>query len=243
MVSVKQKIWPSDLLSDEPELESNLHLEQIILLLTCLKWLWQDRNDFFAAGNMSIYYDLEKLRHRKFRGPDFFVVLNTERKDRNSWMVWEENYQYPNLIVEILSPKTARVDRGFKKILYQNTFKTQEYFWFDPKSLEFQGFKLTDGEYAKIEPTLHGGLWSEELKLYLGLRERKLRYFTPDGALVPNFEEETARQQREISLIQQRVELESQRAELESQRAELESQRAQRFADQLRALGINPEEL
>lgn len=236
MVSVKQKIWPSDLLSDEPELESNLHLEQIILLLTCLKWLWQDRNDFFAAGNMSIYYDRQKLRHRNFRGPDFFVVLNTERKDRNSWMVWEEDYKYPNVIVEILSPKTARVDRGFKKILYQNTFKTQEYFWFDPKSLEFKGFRLRDGEYAEIEENLQGWLWSEELQLYLGLRSRKLRYFTAEGVLVPNFEEETARQKRAIALSEERAELASQRAELASQRAEI-------FANQLRALGINPEEL
>lgn len=30
---------PGDLYSDEPPLETELHLEQIILLLKCLKWL------------------------------------------------------------------------------------------------------------------------------------------------------------------------------------------------------------
>ncbi|MGB3421396.1 MAG: Uma2 family endonuclease, partial [Dolichospermum sp.] len=36
---------PSDLYSDEPTVETELHLEQIMLLIKCLKWLWKDRND------------------------------------------------------------------------------------------------------------------------------------------------------------------------------------------------------
>ncbi len=47
---------PTDLWSDEPPLESDLHLQQIILLLSCLDWLWQDRNDYYASGNLTIYY-------------------------------------------------------------------------------------------------------------------------------------------------------------------------------------------
>lgn len=31
---------PSDLYSDEPPLESDLHLQQMVLLLKCLEWLW-----------------------------------------------------------------------------------------------------------------------------------------------------------------------------------------------------------
>ncbi|WP_377477217.1 MAG: hypothetical protein P2A85_01815 [Microcoleus anatoxicus] len=42
-------IFPTgDLYSDEPPLETELHLRQIILLLQCLDWLWRDRNDFIA---------------------------------------------------------------------------------------------------------------------------------------------------------------------------------------------------
>ncbi|BDA74807.1 hypothetical protein RIVM261_084190 [Rivularia sp. IAM M-261] len=33
---------PSNLYSYEPPLETELHLEEIILLLKCLKWLWRD---------------------------------------------------------------------------------------------------------------------------------------------------------------------------------------------------------
>ncbi len=47
---------PSDLYSDEPPLESYQHLTQLILLLTCLERYWKDRNDFFAAGSLTVYY-------------------------------------------------------------------------------------------------------------------------------------------------------------------------------------------
>jgi len=47
---------PSDLYSDEPPVETELHLEQIMLLIKSLKWLWKERTDFYAVGNLSIYY-------------------------------------------------------------------------------------------------------------------------------------------------------------------------------------------
>ncbi len=66
---------PGDLWSDEPPLETELHLRQIILLLQCLEWLWRDKNDFYAMGNLTIYYNTRQLESNDFRGPDFFVVL------------------------------------------------------------------------------------------------------------------------------------------------------------------------
>ncbi len=175
---------PTDLWSDEPPLESDLHLQQIILLLNCLESFWSDRNDYYATGNLTIYYNAEQLKKRDFCGPDFFVVLNTEKRPRKSWVVWGENGQYPHVIVEILSDSTAKVDRTKKKELYQNIFRTPNYFWFDPVSLEFQGFRLSEGIYQPINPDENGYLWSEQLELYLGIYERKLRYFTPEGELV-----------------------------------------------------------
>ncbi len=54
---------------------------------------------------------------------DFFVVLDTEKCPRKSWVVWGEQGKYPNVIVEIISDSTANIDRTKKKILYQNTFQ------------------------------------------------------------------------------------------------------------------------
>ncbi|NER06625.1 MAG: Uma2 family endonuclease [Okeania sp. SIO3C4] len=180
---------PSDLYSNEPPVETELHLRQIILLLTCLEWLWRDRNDFYAAGNLTIYYSPSQSKSQDFRGPDFFVVLGTEQKSRKSWVVWEEKGKYPNVIVEILSKKTADTDKGLKKKIYQDTFRTPDYFWFDPYTLELAGFHLVDGMYQAIEPNEKGYLWSQQLKLYLGIEQEKLRFFTPEEKLVNTPEE------------------------------------------------------
>ena len=101
---------PDELLSDEPPLETTRHLRQLILLLTCLERLWNDRHDFFAGGNLSIYYSIRQRKSEDVRGPDFFVVLDTERRERKSWVVWAEGGKYPNFILEVLSDSTAQVD-------------------------------------------------------------------------------------------------------------------------------------
>ena len=211
---------PSDLYSDEPPLETELHLRQIILLFKCLEWLWRDRTDFYAAGNLTIYYSLSKRKSEDFRGPDFFVVLDTERKTRKSWVVWEEDGKYPNFILEILSESTANTDKELKKKLYQNTFRTPDYFWFDPYTSEFAGFHLVDGKYQPLEANNQGHLWSQQLDLYLGIHQGLLRFFTSSGQLVPTPEEE---------------------AESERQQKELAINKAERLAAKLRELNIDPD--
>jgi Uma2 family endonuclease len=218
---------PSDLWSDEPPLETYRHLAQIVLLLTCLEWLWQDRTDFFAAANLSIYYNARQLKNKDFRGPDFFVVLGTERRERKSWVIWDEEGKYPNVILEILSDSTAAIDRGLKKQLYQDIFRTPEYFWFDPYSLEFAGFHLIDNRYETIHSNEQGWLWSQQLELFLGVYNEKLRLFKPNGELVLTPTEEAEQRIQETKLAQEMVVQERQRAEQERQRAEQEQQRAE----------------
>ena len=199
-------IPPSDLWSDEPPLESDLHREQIELLLACLKWLWQERNDYYATGNLTIYYSEDHITTRDFRGPDFFVVLGTQNHPRRSWMLWAEVGKYPNVIVELLSNSTQKVDKTTKKELYQDTFRTPEYFWFHPETLEFQGFRLMSSKYQPIEATDRGWLWSEQLELFLGVSDSKLRYFTQDKQLVVTPEERAIIAEQQAEAAQQRVE-------------------------------------
>ena len=201
------------LYSDEPEMESSLHYMQLLLLVTCLEWLWRDQTNFFIGANLTIYFSRQQLRNRDFRGPDFFLVKQTDKRPRNSWVVWEEDGKYPDLIIELLSESTANVDRTMKRALYQDHFRTPEYFWFAPDSLEFEGFRLVGNQYQTIAPTESGWRWSETLDLYLGVEQGKLRYFTPEGSLVPTPEEV----------------------------AEQEQQRAKRLAERLRSLGVDPD--
>ncbi|MBD2385551.1 Uma2 family endonuclease [Cylindrospermum sp. FACHB-282] len=204
---------PGDLYSDEPPLESDLHRLQMTLLIQCLEWLWQNRHDFYASGNITIYYSPRQLKSSDFRGPDFFVVLGTERKPRKSWAVWEEDGKYPNVIIEVLSDSTAATDRNLKKQIYQDTFRTPEYFWFDPNNLEFAGFVLVAGKYQALETNPQGWLWSQQLELFLGVYKENLRLFTAEGELVPT-PQEVAKQEKE---------------------------RADRMAAKLRELNIDPD--
>jgi hypothetical protein len=138
-----------------------------------------------------------------------------------------ERGKYPNVIVELLSDSTAKVDRGLKKELYQETFRTPEYFWFHPETLEFKGFRLTNGKYHPIKPNAETWLWRQQLQLFLGVHESKLRFFTPEHQLVITPEE--------------RAEVERQKAEVERQQRELAEQRVEILLARLRELGAEPE--
>lgn len=214
---------PGNLYSDEPEMESYVHLIQMMLLLESLELFWKARSDFFAAGNLTIYFSPRQLKSEHFRGPDFFVVLGTERRPRRSWSVWEEDGRYPNLIVEILSASTRNLDRGLKKQIYQDVFRTPDYFWFDPETHELAGFHLVDGSYQPLAPDAEGRLWSTQLGLFLAVHEGALRFFTSEGALLPAAKE-----------------LDQQREAAEQQRDAAE-ERAERLARKLRELGVDPD--
>ncbi|GAB4372086.1 MAG: Uma2 family endonuclease [Elainellaceae cyanobacterium] len=224
---------PSNLYSDEPPLETDLHRNQIDLLIRLLQYWWQDRQDFYISGSLTVYYNIQQLKSRDFRGPDIFVVLGTEKKDRRSWAIWDEGGKYPNVVIELLSSSTARVDKGAKKTLYQDVWRLPEYYWFHPETLEFEGFRLVAGRYEAIAPEENGRLPSEQLGLALGIHERQLRWFTAKGELIPLPEE----------VERQRAEQERQRAEQERQRAEQERQAKERLENYLRSQGIDPNQL
>jgi Uma2 family endonuclease len=219
----------SELYSDEPEMESSLHYDQLDLLVRILKRWWHDRQGFFIGANLSVYFSRQQLKTRDFRGPDFFLVKNTESRPRKSWVVWEEGGKYPDLIIELLSDSTAAIDRELKLGIYQDRFRTPEYFWFSPDTLEFKGFKLVDGEYQEITPDERGWRWSQVMGLYLGVEAGKLRYFTAEGEKILSPEEaeieETRRAKQALRLLEE------------------ERRRAEQMAAKLRELGIDPEEL
>ncbi|MDE5118508.1 MAG: Uma2 family endonuclease [Trichodesmium sp. St2_bin2_1] len=216
--------------SDEPEMESSQHYMQLMLLVICLEWLWRDRNDYFIGASLSIYYSRQQLKNREFRGPDFFLVKQTQKRHRKSWVVWEENGQYPNLIIELLSESTAEVDRNLKKELYRNNFRIPEYFWFDPETFEFMGFRLQNNQYEEIQLNNQGWRWSQELELYLGVDENQLRYFTANGERVPTPQEAAIQEQ----LVARQAQLQAQQAESQVQQAESQAQQAQLQAQQER---------
>jgi len=99
------------LLSDEPEMEHSLHALQLLILVSCLARLWQDRNDYFLAWNLTVYYSREQLKTKDFHGPDLFLVKGVENRPRPSWVVWEEGGKYPDLMSCSPSPQPKWIER------------------------------------------------------------------------------------------------------------------------------------
>lgn len=227
---------------DGVPMESNWHRIEMNLLIDALHAHWRTRTDYFVGGNMFIYYSMEQVRRKHYRGPDFFVVKDVDgTRDRDAWVVWNEDGRYPNVIVELASPSTITADLGLKKDLYANTFRTPEYFCYDPSDCSLWGWRLLiDNGYEEIAPDGQGRLWSAQLNLWLGVWNGEylrvaanwLRFYTEEGQLVLTLAEAEA----------QRAEAEAQRAKQAECKAEQEHQRAERLAAQLRALGVMPAE-
>jgi len=194
----------------------------MILLIESLTLHWADRQGYYVGGNMFVHYDPQNKR--RFRGPGFFLVLDVEKRERKSWVVWQENMQFPDLTIELLSDSTRGVDKGEKKVLYERAFRTQEYYLYDPFSQEFLGYHLQGLHYQERQPDAQQQIYSVVTGLYVGIREGWLRWLTTAGVVVPT--------PRELA------EQERQRAEQAIQRAE----QAEQLLDEYRRRFGNLEE-
>lgn len=238
---------PTDLVfEDGIPLESNRHRLAMNLLIDSIYTVLSPRQDFFVGGNMFVYFSLQQIRSRDFRGPDVFVALGVDgNKERQGWVVWEEAGKYPDVIIELMSPSTAEADLTTKKALYAQTFRTGHYFVYDPfEPSTFQGWHLQGGDYVALERNDRGWLWCSPLNLWFGpwhgkiLMEQAtwLRAYDAQGQLVPLAAEQA--EQERLRAEQERLRAEDATAAL----ARSQQQQAQLKA-KLQELGIDPETL
>jgi Uma2 family endonuclease len=215
---------------DGMPMETQRHALQLQLLIDPLRLYWADRQDVFVGGNMFVYFSLEQVRNRDFRGPDFFVALDVPKRERKSWIVWQEG-KGPDVVIELLSESTAAQDKGEKKEIYQNLLRVPEYFWFDPFSSEWAGFVLQQGSYEPIAEDSRGRLISQRLRLalvrwqgvYQEVEARWLRWATLTSTLLPTPQEGVDEAQRQAAEAQrQAAEAQRQAAEAQRQAATLE---------------------
>ena len=201
-----------DLPCDDGEpMETARHRDQMILLIESLKSYWSERTDYYVGGNMFIHYD--PTNTRRSRGPDFFLVMDVENRERKSWVVWQEGMRFPDVIIELLSDSTRQVDKGEKKALYSRLFRTAEYYLYDPYSQEFIGYRLHGTEYQEVEPDAERKIYSATTGLSLGVWENWLRWYTEKGELVPTPQELAAQALQQAEQERQRAEQERERAE------------------------------
>lgn len=218
---------------DGVPMETQRHVLQLDLLMDPLLLRWADRQDVFVGGNMFLYFSLEQVRRQDFRGPDFFIVLGVPKRERKSWVVWQEG-KGPDVVIELLSESTAARDKGEKKQIYQDRLRVPEYFWYDPFSGEWAGFALREGVYEPIEPDAQDRLISQQVKLalvrwegvYKDVPARWLRWATLEGELLPTPQELAVQQQQRAEEAQRQAEEARRQAEEARRYAEEAAQRA-----------------
>ncbi len=205
---------------DNIPMETQRHKTQMELLIeTFYVWL-EEKEQGYASGNMFVYFSLEQLKNRNFRGPDFFAVVNVPKGERKSWVVWEEG-KAPDVVIELLSESTAEADKNDKKDIYQNQLRVPEYYWFDPFNIEdFAGFSLQNGIYQPMIPNENRSFISQRLGLtltywqgnYNTINTTWIRWATLDGEILPTYAEKAQK--------------EAQQARQEAQQAQQEAQQA-----------------
>jgi Uma2 family endonuclease len=240
---------PIELVSEDNEnMDSEWHRMAMTLLIESIRLHFAGREDYYAGGDMFIYFNEQQARDRDFRGPDFFFVWGRPlNPPRQWWAVWEEDGKFPDVIVELLSHSTSSSDLGVKREVYQDIFKTPEYFCFDPADNALLGWRLENDAYVPIEPNEKGRLWSNRLRLWIGawdgmafpFRGTWPRFFRIDGDLILSPREKLIRIEQSHRDIEKRSEAGWEQASREGARADAEAMIAE--AERLRADALEAE--
>ncbi|MBV9849565.1 MAG: Uma2 family endonuclease [Armatimonadetes bacterium] len=178
VVKPRRVMYPTE--DGKPFSESDWHYEAMTGTLTALEIHFADRSDVYASANNFVYWEQGNPKARI--APDVYVVFGVPGYLRDCYMAWNEGGHLPSFILEATSRKTRHHDMKKKLPLYEQVFKTQECFFFDPKGdylrPRLQGYRLTDGHYERLEP-VNGRLYSEQLGLDFVQEGEYLRLFDP----------------------------------------------------------------
>ena len=219
---------------EEPGLPDEFHNFQPQLLRQTCQSSQYSAGQMFMGTDLNLYYDAKHTQWHK--RPDWFLVLGVEPANQQadlrwSYVIWQEGVA-PFLVVELLSPGTEAEDLGqtlrevnqppTKWQVYEQILRVPYYVLFDRYENQFRVFEMVGTRYRELQLT-EQRLWFEELKLGLGVWSGRyqgadglwLRWWNENGDWVLTTAEQL----------------------------EKERQRAERLAAQLRALGIEPDQI
>jgi Uma2 family endonuclease len=212
----------------------------------------------YAIGQDSgIYWRMADPPERGAEAPDWFYVPNVppllNGEGRRSYVLWKE-YVAPLIALEFVSgdgteerdqtpPSAIDEIKAGKFWVYEQAIRIPYYGIYEVKTAAVEVYELVANRYRKMKPNQRGHYPIPPLGVELGIWQGWdanqnlpwLRWWDLEGNLLLSGDERAEQEK-------QRAEQEKQRAEQEKQRAEQEKQRADRLAEQLRAMGIEPED-
>ncbi len=231
-------------------------------LLFLLQLIWADRQDWYFGVDMGIYHTTG-VSPRVPVVPDGFLSLGVPRrrgnKSRKSYVMWEEDFTVPTMVLEMVSWSPGG-EYDDKFAIYQQLgaryyiIYNPEY-WKRDRHQPFEVYKLVDGQY---QLQIGEPYWMPEAGIaigrsqgILGGTEREvLSWFDEQGRRYPSAEEQaqTALNQAQQAQVEaQQAQVEAQQAQVEAQQAQVEAQRERQARldsiPQLHQMGLSVEQI
>ena len=235
--------------SDEKPVDSELQRLVADLLRNMLAGIFKGRTDWFFGIDMGVYYspDEPEIAPNGFLSIDVKSVKTKEL--RTSYGLWEEDGVIPQLILEVVS-KSYRGEYTSKKDLYRN-LGVLYYVVYNPirrRKNTLEVYRLVQEQYV---PVIGNPVLMHEIGLGIGkdeythqdsdrewlfwYDEKGDRYLTPD--------EQIYEKHQQVQQAKQQTQQAKQQTKLIQEELDQEKVRSQKFADRLRQLGINLDEL
>ena len=222
-------------IDDGEPMESAKHARQYIYDVQALQRHFEADPNVLVAGNNGIYW--ERGNRKALVSPDCYVVFGRDKTLREGYFVWREEGIFPSVIFELTSDTTWQHDLNEKKATYQNVFKAQEYFVFDPNqevvNPPLQEFRLVNDVYEPIQLE-NNRLYSSVLHLDLVVAGEQMRFYNPASReFLLSYDEHADRARQEAinaARATERAEREALRANQEAKRAAQEALRAEEEA-------------
>ncbi|MBD2596336.1 Uma2 family endonuclease [Nostoc spongiaeforme FACHB-130] len=227
----------SEELPDSEDTPVDNELQDLIpsLLKSTLAFAWSERWDWFFGVKMGIYYDPKKAAI----APDAFLSVGVKRfidgDLRLSYVMWEEK-QPPVLALEVVS-QISHGEYSTRKEFYAKELGVLYYVIYKPlrkKKPPLEVYQLKDGEYFLIPgnpiwlPEIGLGI-GRERGIYQGIAREWLYWYNEQGQKLLTPEERIHEIEEQLNFERQlRIQTE---------------QKMQLLAEQLRALGVEPESL
>jgi Uma2 family endonuclease len=218
----------------QPRADNTKQFEWIVVIKENLELLFADNPDVFVAGDL-LWYPVEGSNTIR-RAPDTMVAFGRPKGHRGSYLQWIEDNIPPQVVFEILSPGNTLKEMA-QKLRFYDRYGVEEYYLYDPDKNDLTGWLRSESGLEVIDDIV--GWVSPRLGVRFELTKDELQIYRPDGRRFTTYVELARRtEQAEATLKQTEATLKQTEALLEQER-----QRSQDLEAQLRALGVDPEQL
>ena len=250
-IPVEQRPSVEHLVTEDDKPVDNIFSEKQQRLLTePLYTSWTTQTPFLALANVGLFHSVRVPPYV----PDVLLSLNALApedlfpKTNRSYFVWEYG-KSPDVVIEIVSNREGNEDTD--KLVGYAGIGIPFYVIYDPeqwlKGERLRFYELRNGNYELVHgstnsmPSIGLGimLWNGSFE---GHSDQWLRWTDLAGNLIATGAERAEQHLQSADLEKQRADAEKQRADGEKQRADLERQRAEKLTEQLRRLGVEPED-